>query len=167
RRPVVLWQREDAAHEDRDDDDGDHQIAARDLLTELEVRDAPREHNGDDRVADRVEIHEHEQPRGHSGEQSRGERATGPGAPDANASSGLGPLVFDVDLGEGTRREEKDRGAGESQEYPAPWRHHEVVTPERPATAATLPSRPGLPRAAPVSMPRTGRQSPAACWRRE
>ena len=66
-------------------------------------------------MADRVEIHEHEQPRGHPGEQSHGERGTGPGAPDVNGSSGLEPLVFDVDLGEGARREEKDRGAGESQ----------------------------------------------------
>ena len=168
RGPVILGQTEDAAEEDRDDDDGEHQIPARHPLANLEVRHFARQVHRHDGIAHGVEIHKHEQTGGEPGEQAHNECRRRASAPELEGAGRLEPFVIDVDLGNGARREKQDRRAGNGQEHPSPLGrgHQPLVTRSRPATAAIPPSHPESPPAAGVRTPRTGPRAPAAYWRR-
>ena len=169
RRPVVLRQTEDTAEEDRDHDDGEHQIASRHALADLEIRHFARKVDGHDGIPHGVQIREYEQSRRESGEEAHNECSARPCAPELERAGRLEPLVIDVDLCDGARHEQKNRCAGNGQEDPSPLgrRHQPLVTRSRPANAASLPSRPGLPRDAEATTPRSGRQALVACSRRE
>ena len=152
RRPEITGQREGGAERHGERGGDEQEIPARHLLADLDVRDAVREHERDDRLTHGVEIHEREG----AGEQERAETQRHSGdescAPDVARAERRVPERVGVLLARPSPQREHERRGDEGADDDAPLRH---VRRSRPAGAAILPSPPESRRAGRPSGPRT------------
>ena len=145
RRPALLRQGEQRAEDEREEDDGRGEVARRHLLPDVDVAQPPRHHERDDGAAHRPEVREDEGRPQRSRQAAEREVVQRAGAPDGARTERLVPAVVHVERGDDPSGDEDEGERQQRRDEPAAARH---VRPGRPASAASLPSRAGSPRAA-------------------